>query len=52
MMAVAVATDPAFRRDVIDDDRQHLLRLAARADYDGHPPDNVRAWLDEQDVAV
>jgi hypothetical protein len=52
MMAVAVATYLAFRRDEIDDDRQDLLRLAARAEYDGKPPDNVRAWLDEQGVAV
>src|SRR5215211_894449 len=52
MMAVAVATYLAFRRDEVDDDPADLLRLAARAEYDGHPPDNVRAWLDEQGVAV
>ena len=48
----SVATYVAFRRDEIDDDPQDLLRLAARAEYDGKPPDNVRAWLDEQGVAV
>jgi hypothetical protein len=52
MMAVAVATYLAFRRDEIDDDPKDLLRLAARAEYDGHPPDNVRAWLAEQGVEV
>jgi hypothetical protein len=52
MMAVAVATYLAFRRDEFDDDREDLLRLAARAEYDGKPPDNVRSWLDEQGVAV
>ena len=52
MMAIAVATYLAFRRDEIDDDPQDLLRLAARAEYDGNPPDNVRAWLDEQGVEV
>jgi hypothetical protein len=52
MMAVAVATYLAFRRDGIGDDREDLLRLAARAEYDGKPPDNVRSWLDEQGVAV
>lgn len=52
MVAVAVATYLAFRRDEIDDDREDLLRLASRAEYDGHPPDNVRAWLDQQGVAV
>src|SRR5919199_1073425 len=52
MMAIAVATYLAFRRDEINDDPGDILRLAARAEYDGNPPDNVRAWLDEQGVAV
>ena len=52
MMAVAVATYLAFRRDQIADDPGDLLRLAARAEYDGNPPDNVRAWLDEQGVSI
>jgi hypothetical protein len=52
MMAITVATYLAFRRDEIDDDPSDLLRLAARAEYDGKPPDNVRAWLEEQGVEV
>jgi hypothetical protein len=52
MMAIAVATYLAFRRDELDDDREDLLRLAARAEYDGHPPENVRAWLDQQGVEL
>jgi hypothetical protein len=52
MMAIAVATYLAFRRDEIDEDPQDLLRLAARAEYDGQPPDNVRAWLEEQGVEL
>jgi hypothetical protein len=52
MMAVAVATYLAFRRDEMDDDPKDLLRLAARAEYRGNPPDNVRAWLAEQGVEV
>jgi hypothetical protein len=52
MMAIAVATYLAFRRDEIDDDRQDLLRLAARAEFDGQPPDHVRVWLEEQGVEV
>ena len=52
MMAIAVATYLAFRRDEMDDDRGDILRLAARAEYDGNPPENVRAWLDEQGVPV
>ena len=52
MMAFAVATYLAFRRDELDDDPGDILRLAARAGYDGNPPENMRAWLDEQGVAV
>jgi hypothetical protein len=52
MMAIAVATYLAFRRDEMDEDPGDLLRLAARAEYDGNPPDNVRAWLEEQGVPV
>jgi hypothetical protein len=51
MMAIAVATYLAFRRDEMDGDPRDLLRLAARAEYNGNPPDNVRAWLEEQGVA-
>ena len=52
MMAIAVATYLAFRRDEMDDDPGDLLRLAARAEYDGNPPDNVRTWLAEQGVEL
>jgi hypothetical protein len=52
MMAIAVATYLAFRRDEIDGDPDDLLRLAARAEYDGNPPEHVRAWLNDQGVAI
>jgi hypothetical protein len=52
MMAIAVATYLAFRRDEIDDDPGDILRLAARAEFDGSPPENVRGWLDQQGVPV
>ena len=52
MMAIAVATYLAFRRDEMDDDRASLLRMAARAEYDGNPPDNVRGWLEQQGVEL
>ena len=51
-LAAAVATYLAFRRDEIEDEPGNILRLAARAEYDGNPPENVRAWLDEQGVTV
>ena len=52
MMAVAVATYLAFRRDEVDDDPGDILRLAARAEYNGNPPENVRSWLEQQGVPV
>jgi hypothetical protein len=52
MMVFAVATYLAFRRDELDEAPADLLRLAARAEYDGSPPENVRTWLDAQGVAV
>jgi hypothetical protein len=44
-MAAAVATYLAYRRDELDEDPQRLLELAARAEFDGKPPEAVRAWL-------
>jgi hypothetical protein len=52
MTAISVATYLAFRRDEIDDEPGDILRLAVRAEFDGHPPDNVRDWLAEQGVPV
>jgi hypothetical protein len=52
MMAIAVATYLAFRRDEMNDNPGDILRLAVRAEYDGHPPDNVRAWLEDQGVPI
>jgi cell pole-organizing protein PopZ len=50
MMAIAVATYLAFRRDELNDDPDDILRLAARAEYDGHPPEIVREWLADQGI--
>ena len=51
-MAGAVTTYLAFRRDEIQDGREDILRLAARAEFDANPPDNVRAWLESEGVAL
>jgi hypothetical protein len=52
MMAAAVATYLAHRRDELDADRERILRLAARAEWDGHPPERVVDWLAAQGVEV
>jgi hypothetical protein len=52
LMATAVAVYLAHRRTEIDADREELLRLAARAEFDAHPPESVAAWLATQGVSV
>ena len=49
-MARAVATYLAYRRDELGDDREAILRLAARAEFDDHPPEPVERWLAAQGV--
>ena len=50
VMAAAVAVYLAFRRTELGDDRKELLQLAARAEFDGHPPPHVADWLAAQGV--
>jgi putative intracellular protease/amidase len=51
-MVAATATYLAFRRDQVDADPDTLLRLAARAEYDGRPPEPMASWLDEVGVTL
>jgi hypothetical protein len=51
-MCGAVVTYLAFRRDEITDVREDVLRLAARAEFDGEPPVLVRDWLEAEGVAL
>jgi hypothetical protein len=48
VMAQALVLYLAHRLDEIDDDDTELLRLAARAEFDGRPPERVTAWLAER----
>ena len=52
MMTAAVATYLAYRRDDLEDDREALLVLAARAEFDGKPPEPVAGWLAAQGLEV
>jgi hypothetical protein len=52
VMMAAVATYLAFRRTEIEDPPERLLRLAARAEFDGHPPEPMAGWLAERGVDV
>src|SRR5947209_8827148 len=50
-MARAVVTYLAYRRDEVTAPPVELLRLAARAEFHGHPPEHVAQWLSLQGVA-
>jgi hypothetical protein len=52
VMMAAVATYLSFKRTEVERDREELLRLAARAEFDGNPPEDVARWLDEEGVEV
>ena len=51
-MARAVIVYLAHRRDELDADPVELLRLAARAEFHGDPPEHAARWLADQGVAV
>jgi hypothetical protein len=52
MMATAVALYLAYRPDEMAGDPEEVLRLAARAEWKGDPPDAVADWLAERGVEV
>jgi hypothetical protein len=51
-MAMAAILYLAHRRDELDDDAEDILRLTARAEWHGKPPDHVRDWLELRGVEV
>jgi len=51
-MMGAVITYLGFRRDETTDVEADILRLAARAEYEGHPPEIIEEWLADQGVAL
>ena len=52
VMAQAVVLYLAHRLDEIDDDPDDILRLAARSEFDGKPPEAVEAWLERNGIEV
>jgi hypothetical protein len=52
VMAQALVLYLAHRLDEVEDDPDDLLRLAARSEFDGRPPETVRAWLRERGVEL
>jgi hypothetical protein len=51
-MAAATILYLARRRDELKDDPESILRLAARAEWRGDPPDGVRDWLADRGVEI
>ena len=51
-MMGAVITYLGHRRDEVSDVEADILRLAARAEYDGDPPPEIEAWLADQGVSL
>ncbi len=51
-MARAVIVYLGHRRDELDGDPIELLRLAVRAEFDGHPPPHVERWLSQRGIQV
>ena len=49
-VAAAVAVYLAHRRDELDEDPSHVLRMATRAEFDGKPPANVANWLESAGI--
>jgi hypothetical protein len=51
-VAAAIVLYLAHRRDELHDDPDDVLRLAARAEWRGDPPEAVRDWLADRGVDV
>jgi hypothetical protein len=51
-VAAATILYLAYRRDELDDHPDDVLRLAARAEWKGDPPESVRNWLADRGVDV
>jgi hypothetical protein len=51
-MAAAVMLYLAYRRDELDDEPATILRLAARAEWKGDPPQSVQDWLADRGVDI
>ena len=51
-VAGAVTVYLSYRRDELREDPRELIRLAARAEWNGEPPATVVDWLDEHNLTL
>ena len=52
VMAQAVVLYLAHRLDEVDGDPDEILKLAARSEFDGKPPEAIEAWLTSNGIEV
>src|SRR5258708_35171994 len=50
-MAAATIVELTYRRDELHDGPHKILRMAARAEWKGDPPEQVVEWLRDRGVA-
>jgi hypothetical protein len=50
VMAQAITLYLAHRLDEVGDDPDEILRLAARSEFDGRPPQAVQEWLEQNGI--
>jgi hypothetical protein len=51
-VAAAITVYLSYRRDEVRGDPRELIRLAARAEWNGEPPEPVVQWLDDHNVTA
>ena len=51
-VASAVILYLAHRRDALDDDAEDVLRMAARNEWKGEPPEVIVDWLSDRGISV
>lgn len=51
-MAVATILYLAYRRDELHDDPDKILRMAARAEWKGDPPESLVEWLADRGIVI
>jgi hypothetical protein len=52
VMAQAVTLYLAHRLDEVEDDPEEILRLAARSEFEGSPPEPVEEWLNRNGIEL
>jgi hypothetical protein len=52
VIAQAVTLYLAHRLDEVEDDAGEILRLSARSEFDGKPPEPVEDWLESRGVEI